>query len=197
MKNIDTKIIKQIIKEQKITEYYYLVGEETDHMPIIGVYHKNDWDHGYDGNRGFLGTRRSFYQDFFEMIQFLKEFIAETKCSKCIIAPFKRYRYFEYNDEESDIFIELKGILKENNIRTNSQAGLEISLADDFPVLEAFVEGAFRGVALGCLYFSEINVLLTPTHHFEFPFWTYEADKYIHIAERIANHYENLDFYQR
>lgn len=197
MKKIDTKTIKKIIKEQRITEYYYSIGEDEKDMPMVGVYHKNNWDHGYDGNSGFLGTRRSFYQDFFEMINFLREFLNETKCSKCIIAPFKRYKYFEYYDETCDVFVELKSILNEHNIRINSQAGLEISLEEDFSVLEAFVEGAFRGVSLGCLYFSEINVLLTPTHHFEMSFWTYEVDKYAGIIEQIANKADSLHFYCR
>ena len=77
----------------------------------------------------------------------------------------------------------------------NSQAGIEVSLEREFSVLEAFVEGAFRGISLGCIYFEEIEVLLTPTHHFELPFWTYDVKKYMPMIKTIATNYESICFY--
>lgn len=195
MKKISTETINKIIKEQKITEYYYSVGESVPDMPVIGVYHKNDWDHGYDGHSGFSGSRREFYKNFFEMMDFLESFFRRTSCSKCIIAPFKRYKHFSYYDTDNDIFAEIHHILKINNIRSNSHAGIELSLKNEFSLLEAFIEGAFRGISLSCIYLDEINVLLTPTHHFEIPFWTYNIEKYTSIVKEIAGNYDNLCFY--
>lgn len=195
MKKIETLQIKRIMKEHKFTEYYYTVGEVTKDMPVIGVYHKNDWDHGYDSNSGFSGTRREFYKDFFETMDFLRSFLEKVNCSKCMIAPFKRYKHFSCCDTENDIFAEIHSILKANKIRINSHAGLEISLKEEFSILEAFVEGAFRGISLSCIYFDEINVLLTPTHHFEIPFWTYDEKKYTLILRDMVSNYDNLCFY--
>ena len=73
---------------------------------------------------------------------------------------------------------------------------MELSLKNELSILEAFVEGAFRGISLGCIYFDEIEVLLTPTHHFEMPFWTYDEKKYIPILRDMIENYSNLCFYK-
>lgn len=197
MKKIELKDIKKIIKEKRIEKHYYETTDNLINMPMYGVYHQREWDRGYDGTSGFAGTRREFYRDFEEILEFVREYIQVTKCTECVIAPFNRMRQFEIRDEGNDIYDEIYCILKKCNVKSNSQSGIKIDLEKEFYILEAIIEGAFRGIALQCVFFNEIDVLVTPTHHFELPFWTYEALVQPKLIKSLSEKYANLIYYQR
>ena len=161
--------------------------DEIDNTPCFGVYHVHDWNHGYDGfygitvyedgsytkgTAGFHGTRRQFYRDMQETINFLLEYFRFKKIQELIIAPCFQYTQFSFNAERNDIYEEIYAFLRKNNVRKNERSGVKINLKDDIGPLEMTVEGAFRGVSELCLFAPTHKMLIAPNHHFGFTFFT-------------------------
>ena len=125
--------------------------DEIDNTPCFGVYHVHDWNHGYDGfygitvyedgsytkgTAGFHGTRRQFYRDMQETINFLLEYFRFKKIQELIIAPCFQYTQFSFNAERNDIYEEIYAFLRKNNVRKNERSGVKINLKDDIGPLE-------------------------------------------------------------
>lgn len=200
MDKIRKKEIRNILQNNRIGKFYYTIDDEesqSDEASVYGVYHAHDWDYGYEGNSGFRGTKREFYRDYMEMIGYLDEYLADTNVQECIISPFNRYHQFELGAQHNDIYKKLCQILRQHKIRVRqgNQSGFRISVDDDFDIIEAVIEGAFRGVSTLSIFFVETNVLLTPTHHFELFFWTIDQKKQPQIIEKLSKKYKNILYY--
>ena len=145
-------------------------------LPLCGVYHAHDWDHGYESDCGYLGARRTFYRDLREMMLFLMTYITDRGVKEFIVAPFHRINQFDIVDTENDIYREIKKFLLDYGVKSNSKAGVRLSISHG-EVLEMIIEGAFRGISNLCILFPEIHVLVAPNHHFGIPFFSSEIDK--------------------
>ena len=132
--------------------------DEIENTPAFGVYHVHNWNHGYDGFYGikvyedgsyddgtadFHGTRRQFYRDMQETIDFLLEYLHFKNIQELIIAPCYRYSPFSSDDvEHNDIYEEIYAFLRKNNVRKNERSGIKTNIEDDTGPLEMIVEGA-------------------------------------------------------
>ena len=137
--------------------------DEIENTPAFGVYHVHNWNHGYDGFYGikvyedgsyddgtadFHGTRRQFYRDMQETIDFLLEYLHFKNIQELIIAPCYRYSPFSSDDvEHNDIYEEIYAFLRKNNVRKNERSGIKTNIEEDIGTLEMIVEGAFRGIS--------------------------------------------------
>ena len=181
--------------------------DEIDNTPCFGVYHVHDWNHGYDGfygitvyedgsytkgTAGFHGTRRQFYRDMQETINFLLEYFRFKKIQELIIAPCFQYTQFSFNAERNDIYEEIYAFLRKNNVRKNERSGVKINLKDDMGPLEMTVEGAFRGVSELCLFAPTHKMLIAPNHHFGFTFFTQQKSLEMEIIAELLGGYLNL-----
>lgn len=181
--------------------------DEIDNTPCFGVYHVHDWNHGYDGfygitvyedgsytkgTAGFHGTRRQFYRDMQETINFLLEYFRFKKIQELIIAPCFQYTQFSFNAERNDIYEEIYAFLRKNNVRKNERSGVKINLKDDMGPLEMTVEGAFRGVSELCLFAPTHKMLIAPNHHFGFTFFTQQKSLEMEIITELLGGYLNL-----
>ena len=181
--------------------------DEIDNTPCFGVYHVHDWNHGYDGfygitvyedgsytkgTAGFHGTRRQFYRDMQETINFLLEYFRFKKIQELIIAPCFQYTQFSFNAERNDIYEEIYAFLRKNNVRKNERSGVKINLKDDMGPLEMTVEGAFRGVSELCLFAPTHKMLIAPNHHFGFTFFTQQKSLEMEVIAELLGGYLNL-----
>ena len=181
--------------------------DEIDNTPCFGVYHVHDWNHGYDGfygitvyedgsytkgTAGFHGTRRQFYRDMQETINFLLEYFRFKKIQELIIAPCFQYTQFSFNAERNDIYEEIYAFLRKNNVRKNERSGVKINLKDDIGPLEMTVEGAFRGVSELCLFAPTHKMLIAPNHHFGFTFFTQQKSLEMEVIAELLGGYLKL-----
>lgn len=76
------------------------------------------------------------------MVDFLYEYINFYNIKKVIIAPLHRFNIFAWNgnmekdDRYNDIYLETMEILKKNNIRKNSQSGIEVEIEENRKIIE-------------------------------------------------------------
>ena len=183
--------------------------DEINDTPCFEVYHAHAWDHGYDGfygikvyedgsyedgkTAGFHGTRRQFYKDMRETIDFLLEYFRFKDIQELIIAPCYRYSPFSSDDvEHNDIYEEIYAFLRKNNVRKNERSGIKTNIKDDIEPLEMIVEGAFRGVSELCLFAPAHKMLITPDHHFGFTFFTQQKSLEIEIITELLSGYLDL-----
>jgi len=163
---------------------------------IFGIHHVHDWYFGYENESGYSGTRRQFYADMGEMISFFNQYIAERSIKEFIVAPFHKVRQFEFIDEDCDIYQEIKLFLMSHNVRSNSHAGIKLSI-EETNLFEMLFEGAFRGVSLLSLFFPETGTLISPSHHFGVPFFTARPCVEKKAIKLLLNSYPNLKFYEK
>jgi len=72
-------------------------------MPVIRPYHYHEWAHGYYSWGGYNGTRREFYKDLEEMVNFLYQYMNFHNIKKVIIAPLHTFNIFAWKgDMEKD-----------------------------------------------------------------------------------------------
>ncbi|MCI9040007.1 MAG: hypothetical protein HFJ29_09230 [Clostridia bacterium] len=171
-------------------------------MPVIRPYHYHEWDHGYYSWGGYNGTRREFYKDLEEMVNFLYQYMNFYNIKKGIIAPLHTFNIFawkgdmEKDDRYNDIYREAMELLKQNNIRKNSQAGLEIEIEGNRKIIEMVLEGAYRYVLELCLFFPNQSVIVEPTHHFDLMFFAKNFENEKNIIENIISNYKNLRYHE-
>lgn len=184
--------------------------DEINDTPCFEVYHAHAWDHGYDGfygikvyedgsyedgkTAGFHGTRRQFYKDMRETIDFLLEYFRFKDIQELIIAPCYRYEQFSFDAERNDIYEEIYVFLRKNNVRKNERSGIKIHLKDDIAPLEMIVEGAFRGISELCLFAPTHKILIAPDHHFGFTFFTRQKALEVEVVTKLLGGYLNLKF---
>lgn len=88
--------------------------ENIYNIPVIRPYHYHEWDHGYYSSSGYNGTRREFYKDLEEMVDFLYEYMRELSIKEVIIAPLHNYNIFAWegnmkNDNRyNDLYLEVQ-----------------------------------------------------------------------------------------
>ena len=61
----------------------------------------------------------------------------------------------EKDDRYNDIYKEAMELLKKNNIRKNSQAGIKFKIEGNREIIEMVLEGAYRYVLELCLFFPD------------------------------------------
>lgn len=182
--------------------------DEIENTPAFGVYHVHNWNHGYDGFYGikvyedgsyddgtadFHGTRRQFYRDMQETIDFLLEYLHFKNIQELIIAPCYRYSPFSSDDvEHNDIYEEIYAFLRKNNVRKNERSGIKTNIEDDIGPLEMIVEGAFRGISDLCLFVPTHKMLIAPHHHFGFTFFTRQKSLEVEIVAELLSGYPDL-----
>ena len=165
---------------------------------IIRPYHCHEWDHGYYAWGGYEGTRREFYEDLKEMVDFLYEYMNYCNIKTVIIAPLHNCNIFAWNgnmkndNRYSDIYNEAMLLLKKNNIKKDSQEGIEIELEGNRKTIEMILEGAYRYVLELCIFSPEKSIIIEPTHHFDLIFFTKEFEKQKSIIEKILGNYKNI-----
>ena len=182
--------------------------DEIENTPAFGVYHVHNWNHGYDGFYGikvyedgsyddgtadFHGTRRQFYGDMQETIDFLLEYLRFKNIQELIIAPCYRYSPFSSDDvERNDIYEEIYAFLRKNNVRKNERSGIKTNIEDGIGPLEMIVEGAFRGISDLCLFVPTHKVLIAPHHHFGFTFFTQQKSHEVETVAELLSGYPDL-----
>ena len=182
--------------------------DEIENTPAFGVYHVHNWNHGYDGFYGikvyedgsyddgtadFHGTRRQFYRDMQETIDFLLEYLRFKNIQELIIAPCYRYSPFSSDDvEHNDIYEEIYAFLRKDNVRKNERSGIKTNIEDDIGPLEMIVEGAFRGISDLCLFVPTHKMLIAPHHHFGLTFFTQQKSLEVEIITKLLSGYTNL-----
>lgn len=179
------------------------IGENYDNMantPFLGVYHYHEWDHGYETYHGYNGTRREFYADMRDSIDFLYDYINYYKISEFIVAPCYRYTQFTFNkkfDDDScrDIYDEILIFLKKHEIRRSSRAGVKLPIDGNKAVIEMVIEGAFRGISTLCLLFTSNNTLLDPNHHFDLTFCTQNYSQQSIVIKELLKNHPNLRYF--
>lgn len=171
-------------------------------MPVIRPYHYHEWDHGYYSWGGYNGTRREFYKDLEEMVNFLYQYMNFHNIKKVIIAPLHTFNIFawkgdmEKDDRYNDIYREAMELLKQNNIRKNSQAGIEIEIEGNRKIIEMVLEGAYRYVLELCLFFPNQSVIVEPTHHFDLMFFAKNFENEKKMIKNIISNYKNLRYHE-
>jgi len=197
--------VRKILKRE-IDKKLKKCGFNLENMfnePIIRPYHCHEWDHGYYSWGGYEGSRREFYEDLREMVDFLYEYMNECNLEEVIIAPLHRYNIFAWSgnmnndDRYSDIYDETMKLLKDNCIKKNSQSGIEITIKDNRKIIELILEGAYRYVIELCLFFSKNSVIIEPTHHFDLQFFTKDFKKQQEIIKKVTNKYHNIIYYEK
>jgi hypothetical protein len=186
-------------------------SNEIELTPCITVHHFHNWDHGYEcwsginvyedgtyeNEGGYIGTRRQFYIDFFEMIYFLNEYIKYNKIDEMIIAPFYRYYQFDNEKRENDIYIEIYKFFKKYNIRRGERSGIILPIEKNEKNIEMIIEGAFRGISNLCILFPSQKVLLAPNHHFGLSFFSHEILNEKKNIKLIIKKYPNLRIFEK
>lgn len=171
-------------------------------MPIIRTYYYHEWDHGYYSWGGYNGTRREFYKDLEEMVDFLYEYMNFYNITEVIIAPLHRFNIFawkgdmEKDDRYNDIYREAMELLKKNNIRRNSQSGIKFKIEGNRKIIEMVLEGAYRYVLELCLFFPDKSVIIEPTHHFDLTFFTKDLEEQRSVIKQLINKNTNIKYYE-
>lgn len=166
--------------------------------PFVGIYHCHEWDHGYESGCGYDGTRREFYADMREVLDFIIGYIEHNRISKFIAAPFYKTHQFSgiITDSTQYIYQEICDFLKKCKIHRRSQCGVELEVEGNISVLEMLLEGAFQGISELCVLFPEHSVIMDFTHHFDVGFFTgnFEAEK--RTVMKLLCNYKNLRYYE-
>ena len=191
------KISYSEIKREIEKRHFSLSVDIMSKIPSIGVHHVHDWDHGYESDLGYAGKRREFYADMRDMTSFLADYINEQGFSEFIIAPFYKVNQFCVKDKSNDIYQEIKKFLAEHDVRNQSQSGIKLTISGNESILEMVVEGAFRGISELSILFPERNILLSPNHHFDFPFFTHHISDEKKIVEKLLIKHPKLLYYER
>lgn len=195
---------REIIKEVKKSgiDIQSLI-EDTYKDPILGVYNCHEWDHGYYCWSGYNGTRREFYEDLREMVDFLYEYINFCNIKEVIVAPFHRYNIFAWegnmknNEGYSDLYMEVMEFLKKNNIKKGSHSGIKMETDGNRRIIEMILEGNYRHVTKLCLFFPDKYVMVEPTHHFDLIFFTKAFEEQRNIIRQIVSKYKNIRYYEK
>ena len=206
MKKIKTQDLNRMLKECGIGNNY----DAIDSTPYFIIYHKHNWDHGYDdlnginvypngsydNGCGFVGTRREFYFDMREISDFLFLYFSTQKIRDIIIAPCYRYNQFSFNADKNDIYAEIYSFLRANGIRRGEHTGVEISPCQDIRQVEMIIEGAFRGVSELCLFLPEQRILIAPNHHFELLFFTQNKEQEKEKVLKLLTKFPDLQYHE-
>ena len=173
--------------------------EGVDYPPTIGVYHKHDWDCGYESGLGYNGTRRQFYADMNQSINFLFDYINHYNLTEGIISPCLKSIFVHNLDkgkEFNDIYAEIKELLKENKIDKRTHTGMQFTINQNEKIIEMIIEGAFRDISNFRLYFPQNNVLILPTHHFDLVFHTLNFYCEKEVILRLLKMYPDLKHFE-
>lgn len=196
--------MKKVLKEDLMSEVQKC-GFDLQNMydmPIIRTYHYHEWDHGYYSWGGYNGTRREFYKDLEEMVNFLYEYMNFYNITEVIIAPLHRFNIFawkgdmEKDDRYNDIYRETMELLRKNNIRRNSQSGIKFKIEGNRKIIEMILEGAYRYVLELCLFFPDKSVIIEPTHHFDLTFFTRDLKEQRDVIKQLINKNTNIRYYE-
>ncbi len=175
--------------------------ENIYNMPVIRTYHYHEWDHGYYSWGGYNGTRREFYKDLEDMVNFLYKYMNFCNITEVIIAPLHRFNIFAWegnmknDDRYSDIYLETIELLNKNNIKRNSQSGIVIKVEENRKIIEMVLEGAYRYVLELCLFFPDKSVIIEPTHHFDLTFFAQNFDEQKSIIKKLIGENTNIVYY--
>ena len=206
MHKITCNELKDIFKNCKfdVKNYDNNIGKK-----FIEIYHFHEWNHGYDSTyycvnsdgsirNTFESTRRQFYSDMKEMINFLCDYIEYNHITDVIAAPLFSDSWIscESYSEVKDICSEIVLFLKKNQIRKNSKSGVSFEVSENIEKLEMLVEGAFRGVSNAYLLPQNHNVVVEPSHHFNFIFYPDDFEKEKKIITDLLKKYPNLRYYE-
>jgi len=195
MSKLKLNEIKKITKES---------GFDINEDMMIGadyfdVYHYHEWDGGYDFGSWLSGTRRLFYADIKEMMNFLLDYISLCGITEFIVAPlhrfnqFTNYPYAPYM-EIKDIYSEINDFLKKYQVRKHSQSGVRLTVEQNTHIIEMILEGACRAVLDICLFFPEQSIIIEPTHHMALVFLTNNFIKEKEIVIKLLEKHPNLRY---
>lgn len=188
-------------------------SEEIDETPRFVVHHMHKWDHGYyewwgtkvyesgiyETGDWFWGTRRAFYADFREVVDFFSDYFQRVGVQSCIAAPCWKYEQFDCGKfiEENDICEETNLLLREHGIRKGERSGIRLDVEKDWDSIELLLEGGFRGYTTLCLLLPERGILLTPDHHFGVSFYTQHMAREKTIVKELLMNYPTLRLWEK
>lgn len=204
------KITYQAVKQALKTHGIGLTFEEIEAEPFFSVFHMHEWQGGYDffecievqtegvvqKRAAYTGTRRAFYADMFEILDFLLDLLKKQGADHAIIAPFYRQQVFSFGACKNDIYAEILHCLHQNQIKKNGKAGILVHLYSEWDIVAMAVEGAFRDVSELCILIPAADLLIIPNHHFELIFVSEKIENSMNIAQNIINKYPNLRFFK-
>jgi len=190
------KIAYTEIKKEALRCGFNFDFDTISKMPVIGIHHVNDWDHGYKSSMGYNGKRREFYADMRDIASFLYQYMAVKSVNEFIVAPFHRINQFSVSDKNNDIYKEIKRFLNSFGIRYKSGAGVKLSAGEN-AIIEMILEGCFRGISELCIFFPEIKVLIAPNHHFGIPFFTHDIAKEKGTIQLLLKSSPQLSYYEK
>ena len=73
---------------------------------------------------------------------------------------------------------------------------MSFEVSENIEKLEMLVEGAFRGVSNAYLLPQNHNVVVEPSHHFNFIFYPDDFEKEKKIINELLKNYPNLRYYE-
>lgn len=162
----------------------------------IDIYHKHEWDHGYDGYTGFSGTRRQFYFDFIEIMNFLEDYIKQMNIREVILTPLHQCNYFNgVSDIVEDIYTEINDFLKLNSIDKRYESGLRVNIKENWDIITAICEGAFRDISNIVLVFEEDSSVFVPHHHMNYIIYSKHLKEKEKILKEIISRHKNIQMY--
>lgn len=171
---------------------------------ILGVHHKHEWDHGYESEMGYNGTRREFYADMRKMFEFLLNYINSNKIEEFIIAPLFRPRQVSYwniyskQDRLKYICRELHDFLKSCSVNLNSRSGIKMNIKNSKNIIEMLMECSFLDD------FSNLNIIfpsqllvVTFNHHFDITFFTPNFEKEKEMLISLIENQTDIVYYEK
>lgn len=180
MKVIKTKELNDILEQHGLS-----INRLRDMSRII-LYHPSEYDGGFDVFDLKIDEVSSFYSDFEEMLEAFDLVIKSLGVEYLILGKFIEGRWLHAwsNAKEYELYRILERILKEFKLRKDSSSGIMINLKEDYSLIRIILEADFRYFGHIGFLCPEYSLLIYPTHHFDFQFYSPEHDKMLSIVNR-------------
>ncbi|KJS22099.1 MAG: hypothetical protein VR72_07460 [Clostridiaceae bacterium BRH_c20a] len=191
MEVISDSDIKKMLDNSglKIKELY-----KNKHILIHSFY---DWDGGFDETD--INEVIKFYMNLDEMLSVVEKYLKKLGINDCILGKFyNNYWLKDWSDADKfDIYRQLIFLLKKYRLSKNSNKGLKVNLdlGENVYLLKKIIEANFRFLSEIGMFFPEIGVYISSTHHFEVHIYTTSNDvnKHIELLNEIIAEYQNIN----
>lgn len=171
---------------------------------ILGVHHKHEWDHGYESEMGYNGTRREFYADMREMFNFLLDYVHSNKIEEFIVAPLFQPRQVSYWstyskwDKLKYICKEFRDFLQNFDVNINSRSGIKMSIKNNSNVIEMLMECSFLDDFSNLsIMFPSQSLVVKFNHHFDITFFTPNFEKEKEILTNLLKNHIDIIYYEK
>jgi hypothetical protein len=191
----------KVIDKKNLTKWLEESGlriKDINYMPFLFVSHSHS--SRWEGGLLHCETEEeisNFYQDFHEMLGFMRAFFTETHTRQCIISKYRNNGWFKgWSDlEEFPIYHEIHKLLSIKNLTTKSAKGLCLDIEKEWKELENIFLGNFCNISQIGILLPEQKLIIEPTHNFEILFFTRDIQGLHYRISRMLSQYDHLDVY--